>query len=36
MPERKLEYGRHKVRLTVTDAAGNETTKAWSFRVVKR
>jgi hypothetical protein len=31
----RLSYGKHRVRLEATDAAGNEATRAWSFRVVR-
>ena len=32
-PERKLKYGRHKVRLTVQDGDGGSAHRAWSFVV---
>ena len=35
VPERKMGYGRHTVRVVATDAAGNRAAEAWSFKVVK-
>ncbi len=32
----KLSRGKHTIEIKATDAAGNEATKTWSFRVVKR
>jgi hypothetical protein len=34
-PERNLSLGGHKVRVQATDAAGNRTTKQWSFKVAR-
>jgi subtilisin family serine protease len=31
----RLSYASHTVRIAATDAAGNATTKSWSFRVVR-
>ncbi|MBA4116278.1 MAG: S8 family serine peptidase, partial [Rubrobacter sp.] len=31
----RLSYASHTVRIVATDAAGNATTKSWSFRVVR-
>lgn len=31
----KLAYGKHTVRITATDAAGNRANKTWSFKVVR-
>jgi hypothetical protein len=31
----RLPYGRHTAKVTATDAAGNTTTKSWSFTVVR-
>lgn len=31
----RLSYGKHHVRITAEDAAGNRAVRAWSFRVVK-
>jgi hypothetical protein len=32
---KKLAYGKHMVRITATDAAGNTGSKTWSFKVVR-
>ena len=32
----KLSYGKHTVRVSATDEAGNTATKRWSFKVVRR
>ena len=34
-PGRQMDYGRHTVRVVVTDEAGNRAAESWSFRVVR-
>ena len=31
----QLSVGNHKVTITATDAAGNDTTETWTFKVVR-
>jgi hypothetical protein len=35
VPKRNLSYGKHSVRIVVTDAAGNRTVEFWRFTVVR-
>ncbi len=32
----RIPVGNHTVTITATDAAGNETTETWTFKVVRR
>jgi hypothetical protein len=31
----RLKYGKHTATITATDAAGNEATKTWTFKVIR-
>jgi thermitase len=33
---RRLSYGKHTVRVTAADAAGNTSTRTWTFKVIRR
>jgi subtilisin family serine protease len=32
----RLSFGNHTVTITATDAAGNDTTRSWTFKVIRR
>jgi hypothetical protein len=32
----RVSAGKHTVRIVATDAAGNDTVRTWSFKVVRR